>query len=419
MKGHTTIELTNVRTQEHIIREDDNMFTNALDALINDHEYMSAVTETAKSELLPIATRALGGIFLFDRKLEEDPNKFYPPTAPLAYAGDSTAAAADTRRGIYNAQESGPIDNGYKHVWDFSTNRGNGTIACACLTNYAAGNEPFKTLHVSASNYGNTFQLGQRNVCMDSEQGIFACHLLSDKAIEIRQYRQRAGRVSLTAQNGAPQEYEVLKKLEIPNVNSEILWDMVDDTAIGIWAKGARGGKTDIYRYEISRDYTMKESTIQIDGSYRVSEGTIRGKYLFLIGNTVQDGMYPLYKIDTDNPTDIKEICKTYVGALFTDRTTGLFMNKTKSRRIVVFPDDTSAIYEYAGSYSNDTVVEAIDPVRAVGLYGSSTSSSSSSNLANLMAPTYYLATINNLQEPITKTAEQTMKITYTITEED
>ena len=34
-----------------------------------------------------------------------------------------------------------------------------------------------------------------------------------------------------------------------------------------------------------------------------------------------------------------------------------------------------------------------------------------------LYVPTNYLATINNLETPIEKTAEKTMKITYTLTQ--
>ena len=39
----------------------------------------------------------------------------------------------------------------------------------------------------------------------------------------------------------------------------------------------------------------------------------------------------------------------------------------------------------------------------------------SNNNVANLEKMLNYLATINNLEKPVTKTADKTMKVTYTI----
>ena len=45
------------------------------------------------------------------------------------------------------------------------------------------------------------------------------------------------------------------------------------------------------------------------------------------------------------------------------------------------------------------------------------TTSSSSPNYFTVLKDPRYLATINNLSEPVVKTASKTMKVTYTITE--
>ena len=50
-----------------------------------------------------------------------------------AYSGDNL------KRGSYNANESGVITNGYRHVMDWGTSQGNGTIASVCLCRPSIG----------------------------------------------------------------------------------------------------------------------------------------------------------------------------------------------------------------------------------------------------------------------------------------
>lgn len=47
----------------------------------------------------------------------------------------------DTSIGTYNANESGRIENGkgYRHVWDFASDKANGEIGCICLTTKDGG----------------------------------------------------------------------------------------------------------------------------------------------------------------------------------------------------------------------------------------------------------------------------------------
>lgn len=145
LKGHTVIELTDVNTGEKEIHEDDNMITNAIKQLLGYNGHVGISTRqslstgiTSKySELL----RLTGGLFLFDTELEENVDKYYPPAgvrlvgfgSGIGYAGNNLQA------GSYNQQESGPTENGYRHVWDFNTNQANGQIACACLTTRSGG----------------------------------------------------------------------------------------------------------------------------------------------------------------------------------------------------------------------------------------------------------------------------------------
>lgn len=143
MKGHTKIELTNVKTGEKRAYEKDNFVTNLFrDAMqpagaYGDlKEYFANNKKTAQAALLDM-TR---GIVLFDSALPADPDEYTLP-AGVNMVGRGTDAAYngnDTTLGSYNASES-VIDNdgsnvGYRFVWDFSTQQANGVIKSICLT---------------------------------------------------------------------------------------------------------------------------------------------------------------------------------------------------------------------------------------------------------------------------------------------
>ena len=140
MKGKTKIILTNVETGEQEIHEDNNLVTNALDKLINIE---MAMNQTPNTNILPIATKALGGIMLFDDELTEDADNIsFPVEAHLVgYAGQSVNTS-DVNRGSYNSAESGKTEDGYVCVWDFGTSQCNGTIRSIARTSARAGENP-------------------------------------------------------------------------------------------------------------------------------------------------------------------------------------------------------------------------------------------------------------------------------------
>lgn len=143
LKGHTKIELTNVKTGEKRTYEKDNFVTNFFrDAMqpcgvYGDlQQYFFGNKKTAKNTLLEM-TR---GIVFFDSALPDDPDQYTLP-AGVNMIGRGTDAAyngQDTTLGSYNASES-VIENdgtnvGYRYVWDFTTQQANGTIKSICLT---------------------------------------------------------------------------------------------------------------------------------------------------------------------------------------------------------------------------------------------------------------------------------------------
>lgn len=143
IKGHARIELTNVETGEVEVHEDDNLITNAVNYIMSMD--VAAFNHQPNDYVLPIATRLLGGIMLFDGELEESADNINFPTDVhlVGYANQDTNTS-DKYRGSYNAAESGKTDSGYKSVWDFGTSQANGTIKAVARTNNYGGAQPLR-----------------------------------------------------------------------------------------------------------------------------------------------------------------------------------------------------------------------------------------------------------------------------------
>ncbi len=140
-KGHTKIELTDVKTGEKRIVEHDNMFTKAVyDNLNNGWTQMIGGLSTLKTWNLPLVTQTLGGIALFAERIDEDEEVTYFPEGNevLGFAGEIAADGTSKYWGSRNFLESEPFDEEtktIKWVWDFGTSQGNGTIKALGLMN--------------------------------------------------------------------------------------------------------------------------------------------------------------------------------------------------------------------------------------------------------------------------------------------
>lgn len=137
MKGKTKIILTNVETGEKEIHEHENLVTSAIDKLIN---ITLAMNYAPNTKLLPFATNALGGLMLFDGELYEDKDNIHFPTeAHLVGYADQAVNTDDKFRGSYNEIESGKTQSGFVSVWDFGTGQANGSIHALARTHAVAG----------------------------------------------------------------------------------------------------------------------------------------------------------------------------------------------------------------------------------------------------------------------------------------
>ena len=146
LKGHATIILENVETKEKRVIEEDNIVTNGFGEFLKGygvcgtpimkHFYDNRGNVTQSTPIKSLT----GGLLLFGSNVEENPNKFYEVQAKVVgHAYDTQYLGDVPTMGSYNTSESGWIENGFKHVWDFATNQANGEIACAALTTLEGG----------------------------------------------------------------------------------------------------------------------------------------------------------------------------------------------------------------------------------------------------------------------------------------
>lgn len=144
-KGKSTIELRNAETGELEQRvEDENMVTNAVYNILNYfNRYNSGQLIGNMCQILnPLLKNCFGGIMLFENNIFEDVNSIFPPSDNLMIGKAAESYNGnDLTKGTLNTTESKDINDGkgYRFVWDFATDRGNGTIRSVCLTSYAGG----------------------------------------------------------------------------------------------------------------------------------------------------------------------------------------------------------------------------------------------------------------------------------------
>lgn len=149
MQGKTTIQLFDAKTQKEVQRvEDKNLITNAYKRYIEDYinnYHIGPVFSGLPNWINATPYDMTRGVILFDTPLAESADKIYPANQECVGHAGGDYSGTDIYRGDYNAAESGDIEDGYRHVWDFATDKANGTIACVCLTTLNGGNCGYKS----------------------------------------------------------------------------------------------------------------------------------------------------------------------------------------------------------------------------------------------------------------------------------
>lgn len=476
IKGKTTFELTDVNTGEVETIEDSNMVTNALQEFMLTYGMFNKGIFTNDNITNELYLNLLGGLFLFDTALDEAvDNTFMPAGVKMVGNGsDFSNNGTVAELGTYNKTESGiQSDGSIKFVYDYATNQANGTIACACLTSktggymgmgnseerYASGNRIdahqsnntslYLALPGAGDYYFNIlYPVYNENAiyCTNPYNIVYASaesaqHWSVTKKIEV--LKVRAGFTSVGIRDSQNLK-NVIDSFEV-DIPQDILDYMGTSTAtiipVGdsfnrniflIFNKSANtianGSYCWIMKIDKDRNVTAHKFTNNVNESLILRtlttsrrNYTINGDYLFVAGNGSSG--YKLYGIKYSDSTQIIDIgyevssvphicsiAENLVGI------GGVPRSGDYSYPAYSIYDVVNRTYRYVNGYEPSNDYMYIPFADKKGVYLRVYTDISSSCEMKVIKDVRYLATINNLAEPVVKTSSKTMKVTYTLT---
>lgn len=461
MKGTAVIELTDVKTGEVVTYKEDNMITNAISDLLSKnieamHYTMNGSTSEWKTNVFPLCPNAIGGILLFSDALDEDVNKYYAPSANpcVGYASNDVNSTADVMRGSLNLTESGKINRGYKFVWDFATSQANGTISAVALTHKFGGVGFYgdeynnsskvwsiKNVSTTADNRIRTYYVYAVEVNFE-ENYFWSIGMNSSSEIVIRKIRKCFTSVGLNF-SLMEEGDELLEEIKLKptsfvhtstnNYSQYSMHDGKDGYWYGFMNGSNSSGNATMKWIKIKKsDFSFTEGTWTFENarfsqsgySYYFDAGPYIYRYSVMLNGYLYVMHYSktgLYKINVNNPADI-----TWIPFGFTSS----FSNNTNSYQNGYIYMWTFGDWVCGSDFRVNTNDEVVKMTNNAPFYTTTTplfqygpfllsfgSYDSRSAKKNLWLLTPYLATINNLSTSVIKTADKTMKITYTITE--
>lgn len=478
LHGETTIQLFDAHTgrlvEEH---HDTNMVTHAIrDLLAMDPLGMRNLNAMSSVfPIMPLCPNAIGGILLFPSTLTEDADQYYAPPAnvPTGYAAAESYTGSDPKRGQYNASESAQIANGYRFVFDWPTDRGNGTISALGLTSLRGGRSWYGSMYDRTKStypwWSDSRFAGDRQTYGGSSS--------SDPASTSNPWDAPRGWQNDTAfsatiptmgttQSGTPTTTPVnwiTRRLPastlglnqtakvgdatttqlLLNGNYYRQWSggkqyadySWDHDKCYVWAYAGNSSGSATIRLATINAGTVAERTLTVSAQLAgYDTGTLLGCAVISNGHMYawNHALNGVYRISLTDETDVT-LLPLPDGYGTPSKRPFMMLNPYGDGMIPAgYYDGTSRgflicdttiigidyyyYYYYYYSFSSSSYLY-YSPVHAWGPYQLIACGDREYKGLGLKIRTPYLATINNLSSSVTKTTAQTMKITYTITE--
>ena len=433
MKGKATFTLKEAATgrvvrefTEHNIVTDAaaNIFALPRNAIMGNY-IMADFIESA----LPLYKNIFGGIMLLGNTLEEKKDNIMLPTdcIPVATAGDDYSGDMPTR-GSRNLNESYETANGYHFTWDFGTDKANGTIKSVALTSRAFGNCGFGVQDGGKGFILSPMYLKPQTITPQifAGKGQYIATVAKCTHIYMQEYADRvitfAVVKTIDPENILINDFDPLSKYKDPERTIEVTlpFDHHRDTRPFVDTKNKRVlFSSDVTAvsdntYKIDYAWVSYENFSVTTGSWPLGDFSqsfstlaIHNKRLYAYsqltlcefdsgGNLLRTWE----KQNIANTTfymigDILSVAE--LGKNLSVYINGDFMNVNNWSNYSLFGSaDIKPPYYAATIMTNLTRIYDYNPY--------------------LVLAGNYLATINNLSEPIEKTSEHTLKITYDIT---
>lgn len=469
MKGRTTIELIDTKTGAKEVIESENMVTNALTKYFTNLGMLNTSAFNSSDMRGDGAIfKLLGGLLLFDNTIEENIDNILAPagvgmTGNAAYGITSNDSVLEF--GSCNATESGwQADGSLKFVYEFATNQANGDIACVCLSSFehgyiGEGNKSGKQKSSSRDdlNYPGDYNYllldGKylnhdypRIVCIDPEEStvtVIDRNNLYYSSSAADEFYGNTGKLKLMKYRIPLSKYDLRDTQNKHILLEEKEIDLPEDFITFVKANSPTSIRcrtlcvTDFVYiiYEADTSYNRESSVIMIlkinpdytMESYKVVNQTGVALYNISGNNTgfvLSDKLVlrsrsseEVYCINIKNSADfckISNVASLNMYSVSRNQIMSFTHNKAHlpvgvidlERKEILPINTTKRSYggPFAGTIKDNSLIQIRD------------SSESSGGTFTLMRSMNYLATINNLENKVTKTSDKTMKITYTLT---
>lgn len=394
----------------------------------------------------------VGGLLLFKNAIEVG-SRFMPAGNKMqghGYRG-SVRQGDYSLLGTFNSSESSAGASAITQVYDYATDQANGTIGCIALTSLRGGqvgygigsNAPYSLYNFGDSvgaNIGEDggqggFYNGYKYYVSSYSNGILT---ITKTPIDVLKGNIFRGLSKLLTFD--------LEELGITPKNVEPYWNVMGDVGGGkfrFWSEAtangisvASGGTIYYYEFDATTE-TLSQGTITNTSGETLQLANYGVQFLgdkcFIAYQNNQNSTN-VFVFDVDNSTFLKKMTScmnfayhngTYTSRIPCELSDDLYLLQGYSNGQYTFlydavADTTERMNLRANSDGTSSAynVGAMTQLKnCEGVLKALSRQSNSSFYAWVSKNPLYLATINNLQSPVTKTAAQTMKVTYTLTE--
>lgn len=423
IKGTTKIELTNVHTGEKEVVEHHNMITNVLSDMnrrvygVNGMDtFLYMYTKQFLVANDPFWKAMFSGIILFEDALSDNADEYIFP------AGNKVTGCGDIERvktqdmtnpscsvvGNFNSEESVLKDNMVKMVYDFPTSQGNGTISSIALCNkllarscytYGSNCDTANLLQTSDSQkYTHTKNAMIASISNDGTTYTVSYYYYETDNLKIKlSSRINYGALLLTEQKTVSVDLgasDYTFVFTLPDSNTAVMYSStqgkykyVSITDGTVYDKSVPSGYDTVYPFD-GYFVAIKSADAKYYYSILRADGTVLHENVLIHASLLQFATGML-----DNRYVLGYIGKDYF-ALFDVNTGG----------VTFLYSNVNNISGLNGYTVHDKILHISKSDSWTRYFGFTT-----------WQP--WLTTKNNLNTPVTKTADKTMKVTYTLTE--
>lgn len=436
MKGRAQLILTDPDSGcviKHV--EENNMVTNAIQRIFDvpTQAILNGNTSEVYNAFMPVYKYLMSGLVMLGNNIDENPDKFMIPedsifvgSAGSAYTGISLS------RGTLNTSQSGEIDGGYRFVWDFAPEKAVGTIRCIGLTSLSFGNAGFIREKQDGSLLMNPLNMTNADTtsrieCLaakgtilgyiDGGQTLYSMYVYGNKTTIYRYHVPDYNALGIDEKISDFRNMKIIRKDEytLPFTVNDFRWCAYDKTnKLEYFFNGSYNSTSKIEQIKFCA-LDVKTGEIKREGSFSwspKSRATIA--YFAIYGNKIYISECGDMRAFSMNGEQLEEYDFGNASSVIPNFSSGsnfaLVLDSTTNSYFNTYFKRDPMIYIRTPNILHSTEYMSLPYVLTYNL------SNNDLNSGYIMLRSDYLATINNLAEPLVKTDRHALQVRYEIT---